>query len=157
VIAIAKIKKEQTVLKQVQQLINKECANYFYKCDEVTSYCCREWTKDLSCIYFQPEPEFDRCKYFEETCLPLSEEIKIIYNLKYIDKVDLTSKQQREIKQEIDWVNRPRRKCENPECGEIFPAKSNRQKLCDSCGILKRKEKEKMRQAGIRKNKHDLI
>jgi hypothetical protein len=154
VIIIAKIKKEQTVLKQVQQLINKECANYFFKSDDTSHYCCKEWTKDLSCIYFQAEPEFERCKYFEDVVLPMSEEIKIIYDLTYIDNVSLTSKQQREIKQEIDWANRPRRKC---ECGEIFPAKSNRQKLCDSCGILKRKEKERDRQTEIKKNKRSMV
>lgn len=147
--------KEQSIEKQIRSLITNECANHFSKCDNTNNYCCLEWTKDLQCIYFQTEPEQQRCGYFEESVLSLSEELKVIYNLKYIENINLTTKQQKEIKQDIDWANRPRKKCGN--CGEIFPAKSNRQKLCDKCGILKRKEKERERQAELRKNKKAKI
>lgn len=64
-------KKEQSIEKQIQQLIKDECANYFFKCDNKSNYCCQEWTKDLQCIYFQTELEQQRCGYFESAVLPI--------------------------------------------------------------------------------------
>ena len=95
---MAKIKKEQTVLKQVQQLIKDECANYFYRSDKVTSYCCKEWTNDLACVYFQTEPEFEHCTYFKNNVLPLSEVVETIYKTQMDISRDLTSEEQKEIK-----------------------------------------------------------
>lgn len=151
--------KEQSVQKQIQQLISKQCAGHFNtsitvnenKEHEILNYCCHEWTEDKSCIYFQIESEHQRCNYFEEYVLPLSQEIKIIYELQYIDNISLTKKQQREIKDDLIWANKVRKKCEM--CGEIFPAKSNRQKYCDNCSLIVRKDKERNRQTELRRNK----
>jgi len=138
---MARIKKEQTVLKQVQQLINKECANYFYKSDDTPNYCCKEWTKDLLCVYFQSEPEFERCKYFEDAVLPTSEIIDTIYRTQMDISRALTSEEQKEIKYNIN--NKNMIKCDT--CGDMFSAKSNRQKNCEMCGNIIKRENQKTR------------
>ena len=63
----------------------------------------------------------------------------------YIDKESgqLSNKDIKEIKDNAEWANKPRVKCKN--CGDVFPANSNRQKYCGKCKKIVRKEKLKER------------
>jgi hypothetical protein len=93
---LAKEKKQQSVLNQVQQLIKDQygntlasrpillgCANYFAN-DVVKHYCCQENTDGNICVYFQENLENPRCTYFETYLLPIDNNLVAKY-YNYLD------------------------------------------------------------------------
>jgi hypothetical protein len=59
--------------KDIKFLIREECANYFS--DNATHYCC---SKDGKCIFFT-NSEFPRCKWFEQSVLPIDKILQRSY------------------------------------------------------------------------------
>lgn len=145
--------KEQSIEKQIRSLITNECANHFSKCDNTNNYCCLEWTKDLSCIYFQQEPEYQRCSYFEESVLLLSEELKVIYNTQIDSDRKLTDFERKEIRENL--FNKNKKIC--TICNKEFSPKSNRQKYCDICSNKIKKDKERNRYIEKKINKKTIL
>ena len=104
-------------------MIKDECAGYYVK----NNYC---WYKDKMCIFYSgiKDDNLPFCKYFEKGVLPIKPNLEVDY------------KEERDL-----FINRVvvlRKKCER--CGEKIEANSNRQKYCDKCKKIKRKEQVKL-------------
>jgi len=131
---LAKEKKQQSVLNQVQQLIKDQygntlagrpillgCANYFPN-DVVKNYCCQENTDGNICVYFQENLENPRCTYFETYLLPVDNNL----TAKYYNYLDVNIK------------DIPKQICGN--CKQAFLDKKKKE-FCDRCIGKSKKQK----------------
>jgi len=110
-------------------LVTSECANHFGNLNGTSDYCCLEWTPDHRCVYFLEEDN-PRCRYFEESVLPLDKEIETAYYAERFPEVAIS---------QDDLAT-----C--AKCGKRFAATSNRQKYCQGC----RKKADRERSARYR-------
>ena len=88
-----------------------------------------------------------RCKYFEESVLPLEPELQAVYLAERKAEAggyELT----REHKKRIIEAAKPKVKCNR--CGGIFDAESNRQKYCAKCRKAISREQTKKRVQKLR-------
>ena len=134
---------------ELRRFVKDECANYFLNSDNISNYCCLENTQDYTCTYYlnlneesESQNNNNRCGYFEKNVLPMNKDFEVLYNAQIInnDGNKLTSKQQKELKEDMKWAFKKRKKCERENCDTIFPANSNRQKYCDKCKKIIRAE-----------------
>jgi len=116
-------------INKVKSLIKNECAGYHTE----NNYCC---TKDGTCVFFEDNKELPSCKYFEEGVLPLDEDLEREYRI--------------ERKMELPENRKAKSKVKCERCGEPFNANSNRQKLCERCRKIVRKEQARERQSKLR-------
>jgi hypothetical protein len=106
------------------KLIKHECANYFPDSGgsgSIKNYCC---ITDRNCIYF--DDDSGRCNYFESSVLPLDPELQFKYR-----------EERRLSNQDLQKI------CK--QCREPFTPKSRKQKYCDNCIEIRRKEQSKLR------------
>lgn len=108
----------------IKILIKKECANYFLDSGggqpKIKNYCCLD---DTSCLYYSEE-EKPSCIYFENSVLPLEPELQFNY------------------RKEFQLEHRSLQKtCK--QCGKLFIPKSKKQKYCEECITVRRKEQNR--------------
>jgi len=134
----------------IKRLAVNECANHERKFNSFINACLVR--QNLKCVFFFED--HPRCKYFEETVLPLDKRLEALYHADREARAygsQLTKQRKRAILEETAWVGKVRGKCER--CGEEFPAANNRQKYCPSCRKWVTREqartrKQKQRAAG---------
>ena len=110
-------------------LIKSDCANYFPDSGgkgTIKNYCC---LIDKTCIYFG---DSGRCNYFETSVLPLNPELEFKY--KSTQGMNVLTLQ---------------KSCK--QCLNMFIPKSNKQKYCDDCIEVRRREQSKLRMRSKRK------
>ena len=108
-------------------LIRNECANYFSSLNSIKNYCC---LTDKTCVYFSENKP--RCKYFEEAVLPLDKDLEYKY------------KQERKLSDSIIQAS-----CKN--CSRQFIRKSKKEKYCDECKQVRKKQQKKLYMQKIRR------
>lgn len=105
-------------------LIKSECANYFTDSGgkgEIKNYCC---LIDKQCVFYSEEKN-PRCKYFEQSVLPLNPELEF----KYRKERKLSTLQiQKTCKQ----------------CLQSFIPKKQNEKYCEDCKLQRKKEQTKL-------------
>lgn len=125
-------------INKIKKLIKAECAGYFTEQYSIHHYCCN---MDGACLFFG-DIENPDCKYFEKSILPL--DIDLEHEYRKERKIDTL-----QIKQA-----KPRIKCER--CKDIFSANSNRQKHCEKCSKIIKREQDKKRQQRRRDNSYSV-
>lgn len=111
-------------INKLKRIIKKECANYFTGQNSINHYCC---IVDGVCLFFGDE-ENERCNYFEEGVLPLDGDLE----REYYSELNIDC----EIKGDKP---KPRIRCKR--CGKHIEANSNRQRYCEKCKkIIKREQ-----------------
>lgn len=114
--------------KQLTQFIKNECANYFTGSSNKKTYCCLEKYDNNQCIYFTNE-ENPRCTYFEHCVLLLNPEMELLYYRQLGDGAVPTSAS----------VTATTTTCQR--CGKSIVVRSRRQKYCDLCKKMIRRER----------------
>lgn len=126
-------------MNEIQDLVRNECANYCGKFNTREHYCCYEPTPDFKCVLFRTDNALPRCKYFEESVLPLDPATEAIYRTERMDNIKLSKNERESIR------NRFKSTC--VICGKQFKPTSNRQRFCPGC----RKQAARERDARYRK------
>jgi hypothetical protein len=117
-------------MKDIKQLIKNECANFNYE----NNFC---FPKDKMCCFFLDSDTSPRCKYFEDSVLPLEPEME--YEYRKDRKMSLLDFQARE------------KICERERCGATFISHSNSQKYCEKCEPIMKRQKTRIR---VRKHRN---
>lgn len=128
--------------RSIKSLIQNECANYFVDSGGINktikNYCC---LIDKTCIYYfnEDDEQSPRCRYFEESVLPMNPELEYQYRQeKIIDK-----------KQELNGNNNLQHKCIN--CQNTFTRKNKNEKYCEECKATLKKHHNKVNMRKYRK------
>ena len=108
-------------------LIRNECANYFSIQCSIKNYCC---LTDNTCVYFSENKP--HCKYFEESVLPIKKDLEYKY------------RQERNLCELVIQVS-----CKN--CSRLFLRKSRKEKYCDECKQVRKKQQKKLYMQKIRR------
>lgn len=108
-------------INKIKKLIKDQCASY----NTQDNFC---FQYDKTCLFFTDN---ERCKYFEESVLPIDSELEQKYWDKHDDVVRTTQKA------------KPKSRIKCQRCGAIFEANSNRQKYCDKCKKIIQREQSK--------------
>jgi len=120
-------------INRTKSLIKKECAGYLSQQYSIKNYCC---SNDGVCIFYIDSKVLPNCKYFEEGVLPLNAALEIDYLREHNMELPINRKAKSKVK------------CE--KCGESFDANSNRQKHCEKCRKIVKKEQARERQSKLR-------
>lgn len=120
-------------INRIKKLIKNQCAGYFDKQSAIHNYCS---SKDGSCVFFGDNEELPACRYFEEGVLPLDTGLEFEYRQEH--KMGISQNRQA----------KPKVKCER--CETSFDANSNRQKCCEKCRKIIKREKDRNRQQKVR-------
>jgi len=133
-------KREHSLQSKVKALVITECANHQGTGPFGTKDYC--WMKEKSnggvCLFFSPDIDNPRCRYFEEAVLPLNKDLKSVFSREVLS-LEIQESQKRAV----------RKKCER--CPEIFLAKSNAQRFCPACQKWNENEKTRARMVNLRK------
>lgn len=114
--------------KHLLQFIKDECANYLAGLGKFKTYCCLEKYNNNQCVYFITE-ENPRCTYFERCVLPLNPEMELLYYRQLGNGAVPTSTP----------VTTVTTTCQR--CGKSIVVRSRRQKYCDLCKKMVRRER----------------
>jgi hypothetical protein len=132
---MARIKKEQTVLREIQDLLKEQdkyrnkftsCANYENLSNGIKYYCSLEKNKEKSCSYFLSEDNFERCTYFENAVLPVDG----VLMARYYNWLDINV---------IGYVKNICLKCKS-----LFLDLKKKDFCCEDCAEKAKKEKGKL-------------
>jgi hypothetical protein len=105
-----------------------ECANHFGELNRIQNYCC---LLDKSCVFFSDNKEPVRCKYFEDSVLPLNPDLQFQYRkVRQLSTVDLI------------------RTCKR--CLQAFTG-STKEKYCGECKKIRKREQTKLSVRKLRK------
>lgn len=133
-------------MKNLKQFIKNECANYCGDLNSTKDYCCLEKFPNNKCIYFT-NIEHPRCAYFEECVLPLDADLQTVYYA--------AQEQGKLSKQEmINLINSTKFEVICGRCGKTFYTNNAKQKYCDLCSIMVRREKNRMR---VQKHRQSML
>lgn len=133
-------------MKTIKQFIRDECANYFSELNTIKDYCCMEKFPNNKCVYFS-DVENPQCYYFEECVLPLDKELEIVYYAQQ-EKGALS-------KDEVQTlINSQKIQSICARCGKVFYANHNRQKYCELCASIIRREKNRER---VQKHRRGIV
>jgi len=108
-------------------LIRNECANHFSIQCSIKNYCC---LTDKTCVFFLENKP--RCKYFEESVLPIKKDLEYKY------------RRGRNLRELIIQAS-----CKN--CSRLFIRKSKKEKYCDECKQVRKKQQKKLYMQKIRR------
>ena len=123
-------------INKIKRLIKSECAGFLSELCHINNYCC---DKDMVCLFFEDNKELQSCINFEDGVLPLDSDLEIEYRREHNMEPSENIKAKSKVK------------CE--KCGETFDANSNRQKLCEKCKKIVKKEQGRARQNKFKANK----
>ena len=116
-------------INRIKKLVKSDCAGYHAE----NNYCC---SKDVACVFFGDNEKPPNCEYFKEGVLPLDADLEFEY------------RQERQMQVSENRQAKPIVKCQR--CFKSFDANSNRQKCCEKCRKIVRKEKDRERQQRMR-------
>ncbi|MEM3485150.1 MAG: hypothetical protein QXI12_05975 [Candidatus Methanomethyliaceae archaeon] len=118
-----------TVLRRVKGFVVNKCCNYDPSQFNTAHWC---WSKDRACVYCEPWGGF-RCSWFELFVLPGDKELEADYFALISALQAENGKQEKiEVAGSGSGIQKVRKQCLYPGCGEVFLASSNRQKYCPS-------------------------
>ncbi|MGD0624256.1 MAG: hypothetical protein ABSB32_05995 [Thermodesulfobacteriota bacterium] len=134
-------KERSSIQSKVKSLVAGECPNYQTMGPFGANHYCfvREKSTRGVCVFFS-DLEAPRCRYFEESILPLDKDLRGVFSGELLNQ-EIREGQKRMI----------RKKCERPGCPETFFAKSNAQRFCPRCQKAVWNEKTRIRMANHRK------
>jgi hypothetical protein len=133
---------------EVRKLVSEECASHSRECNGVQNHCCAR--RDERCSFYYGDSS--GCSYFEKAVLPLKPELEAIYHAEKKARAggySLTKLQRKLVAEGAEWAGKARVVCE--DCGQSFPARSNRQKRCERCQKQAIREQNRQRQINKRK------
>ena len=110
-------------INRIKRLVKSDCAGYFSE----NNYCC---SKDGACVFFGENEQLQCCKYFEEGVLPLD--------------VDLEDEYSQERQMEVSHNKTVKTNVKCSRCNKYFKASSNRQKFCEKCKKIVKREQAKL-------------
>ena len=113
-------------INRIKRLAKNECASCFDKQGSINHYCCMV---DGVCLFYRGI-EKPRCKYFEQGVLPLDEKLLKIYN----EEHEIGGSFTKPIKSN----------CKCRRCNADFEANSNRQRYCEKCRKIVKREQNRL-------------
>ncbi len=130
---------ERSIPSRVKSLASAECANYQGGSNGIKN--C-SWMQEKSnhgvCVFFA-DIENPRCRYFQESVLPLDKELKGLFSPENL-ALQIRDDRKRMIRKRCEW------------CPETFLARSNAQILCPGCQKRNAALKNRERQARFQKS-----
>lgn len=88
-----------------------ECASHSRTLNGISNYCCLEATPDFQCVFFTSKEKFPRCRYFEQSVLPLDPALEAVYYQERDEARELTKAEIQAIRDSLHAASRlPRRR-----------------------------------------------
>ena len=122
----------------IRRLIRAQCSSHRRKFNGVRDHCIRSTRPDLRCRLVAADD--DRCPVFEEQILPLDPELESLYPF-YLKARSQGRKLSVKQLGAIADAGKPKAAC--AKCGRTFARSSNRQRYCEACKPMMKREKQR--------------